>query len=212
MNDDLRLIIADDHALFRQGLRSLLERVPGMRVVGEAEDGIVLMQVLKQVAADVILLDINMPQLRGIEAVSKIKSAYPTTRVLMVTMYDDGQFLYQAIAAGADGYFLKKSVDRELITAIREVAQGRVYVPSLLWAEFGKDWDSLRRGLHKHVLTDREREVLSLIGRGKSNKEMASELFISIHTVERHRANIMAKLKVHTMADLLIYAIEKKFS
>jgi two-component system, NarL family, response regulator NreC len=210
--DDLRIVIADDHALFRQGLRSLIEQVPGMMVVGEAEDGLDLLRLLKQVPADIVLLDIAMPNLRGIEAIPRIKMVNSKAKILIVTMYDDKEFLYQAISAGADGYFLKKCVDRELFSAIKEVGQGRVYVSSLLSTEFGRDWESIRDGFHKSILSDREKEVLSLIAKGKSNKEVGGLLFISVHTVERHRANIMAKLGLHTMADLLLYAIEKKFA
>ncbi len=212
MIDDLRIVIADDHALFRQGLRSLLEQAPGMAVVGEAEDGLDLLRLLKHVPADLVLLDIAMPNFRGIEAIPKIKAAYPKTRIMMVTMYDDREFLYQAISAGADGYFLKKSVDRELFSAIKEVSHGRVYVSPFITGEQGRDWESVREGLQKPVLTTREKEVLSLIAKGKSNKEIGGVLFISVHTVERHRANIMGKLNLHTMADLIMYAIERRFA
>ena len=153
-----------------------------------------------------------MPHLRGIEAIPKIKTIYPNVKILIVTMHDDKEFLYRAISAGADGYFLKKEVDRELFAAIEEVCQGRVYVSPLTSSESGHDWERIREGFQKSLLTDREKEVLNLIAEGKSNKEIGSLLFISVHTVERHRANIMAKLDLHTMADLLKYAIEKRFA
>jgi two-component system response regulator NreC len=210
--DSYRVIIADDHALFRQGLRSLLEQVPTLEVVGEAEDGVSLLRLLNEVVADIILLDITMPNLRGSEAVPKIKMFYPRVKILIVTMHDDIEFLYRAISAGADGYFLKKEVDRELFSAIKEVRQGRIYVSSLISHEAGRDWGKLREGFQKSLLSDREKEILNLIAEGKPNKEIAFLLYISVHTVERHRANIMAKLKVHTMADLLKYAIEKRYA
>jgi DNA-binding NarL/FixJ family response regulator len=210
--DNYRVVVADDHALFRQGLIRLLEQVPGLEVVGEAENGVSLMRLLSEVAADIILLDVTMPNLRGIEAIPRIKMLHPRIKILMVTMHDDIEFLYRAFSAGADGYFLKKEADRELFAAIEEVRQGRVYVSSLVSSEFGRDWGRLREGLQKSLLTDREKEVLNLIAEGNSNKEIASLLYISVHTVERHRANIMAKLDLHTMADLLIYAIEKRYA
>jgi two-component system, NarL family, response regulator NreC len=210
--DSYRVIIADDHALFRQGLRSLIEQARGLEVVGEAEDGLHLLRLLNEVIADIILLDITMPNLRGIDAIPRIKMIQPAVKILIVTMHDDTEFLYRAISAGADGYFLKKAVDKELFAAIGQVRQGRVYVSPLVSREFGGDWGRLRERFQKSLLTEREKEVLNLIAEGKSNKEIATLLYISVHTVERHRANIMAKLDLHTLAELLKYAIEKKFA
>jgi DNA-binding NarL/FixJ family response regulator len=210
--DPYRIIIADDHALFRQGLRILLDQVPGLEVVGEAENGASLIRLLNEVTADIILLDITMPNLRGIEAIPKIKMLHPAMKILIVTMHDDIEFLYRAISAGTDGYFLKKEVDRELFAAIKEIRQGRVYVSSLVSNEFGDDWERVRERFQKPLLTDREKEVLNLIAEGKPKKEIASLLRIGVHTVERYRANIMGKLDLHTMADLLRYAIDERRS
>jgi len=206
-----RVIIADDHALFRQGLRRLLEGSPGLEVVGEAEDGLDLLRVLKELTAEIILLDITMPNLRGIEAIPKIKMMHPKTKILVVTMHSDKELLYRTISAGADGYFLKKEADRELFSAIEKVRQGRVYISPELSDKFEGDWDRIRDGFQKSLLTDREKEILNLIAMGRLNKEIADLLFISVHTVERHRANIMRKLNLHTMADLIQYAIQKKY-
>jgi DNA-binding NarL/FixJ family response regulator len=208
--DPYRIIIADDHALVRQGLRRLLEHVPGLAVVGEAEDVLRLFRLLNEVTVDIIIL--TTPTFEKIEAVPKIKMLYPQMKILVVTTHDDLEFLYRAISAGVDGYFLEKEVDSQLFAAIKEIRQGRVYISSLVSNEFGPDWGRARERFQKSLLTDREKEVLNLIAERKSNKKIALLLHISGHTVERHRANIMGKLGVHTTADLLRYAIEKSFT
>ncbi len=208
--DTCRVIIADDHALFRQGLKKLLEGSPGLEVVGEAEDGLDLLRLLEKLTPNIILLDISMPNLRGIEAIQKIKRMHPKIKILVVTMHDDKDLLYRTISAGADGYFLKKEADRKLFSAIEKVCQGRVYIPPELSDKSEGDWEGIFEGFQKSLLTDREKEILNLIAQGRSNKEIGNLLSISVHTVERHRANIMRKLDLHTMADLIHYAIQKK--
>jgi DNA-binding NarL/FixJ family response regulator len=207
-----RVIVADDHGLFRQGLRKLVEEAPGLEVVGEAEDGGSLIQLLNGVTADIVLLDIAMPNLRGIEAIPRIKAIHPNIKILIVTMHNDKELLYRALSAGVDGYFLKKEVDRELFAAIEKIRQGQIYISSEISDRMGDDWGRIREGLQRSLLTDREKEILQLIADGKSNKEMAGLLYISVHTVERHRANIMAKLDIHTMADLIKYAIQRSYA
>ncbi len=171
--DTCRVIVADDHALFRQGLRRLLEEVPGLEVVGEAEDGFGLLQLLNRITADIVLLDISMPNLRGIDAIPKIKAIHPRIKVLIVTMHDDRDLLYRALSAGVDGYFLKKEVDRELFSAIEKISQGQIYISSGISNRIGDDWGHIREGLQRSLLTDREKEVLQLVADGKSNKEIA---------------------------------------
>ena len=208
---DCRVVVADDHAFFRPGLKNLIDGVDDLAVVGEAGDGLELLKLLKSIkpAPHLVILDISMPNLRGIEAIREIRIIHPEVKILIVTMHKDKEYLYQALAAGADGYFLKKDADAELFTTI-EKPQGRVCLyPCLREVEDG--WERVRRGLGKSVLTTRETEVLKLIAEGKANKEIADALFISVHTVERHRANIMAKLDLKKTADLVRYAIQKGY-
>jgi DNA-binding NarL/FixJ family response regulator len=152
-----------------------------------------------------------MPNLRGIEAIREIKTTHPHVKILIVTMHKDKEYLYQALASGADGYFLKKDADTELFAAIEKIRNGRVYVSPHLSENLEDDWDQIRGGFGKPILTTREREVLKLIAEGKLNKEIADLLFISVHTVERHRANSMAKLNLKNTAELVKYAIQKGY-
>ena len=207
------VVVADDHALFRQGLKSLLDGVANLAVVGEAGDGLDLLKFLKSTnqAPHLVILDISMPNLRGIEAIHEIRVIHPEVKILIVTMHKDKEYLYQALAAGADGYFLKKDADTELFAAIEKIRKGHIYVSPHLSEKLEDGWERIRRGLNKSVLTNRETEVLKLIAEGKANKEIADALFISVHTVERHRANIMNKLNLKKTADLVRYAIRKGY-
>lgn len=213
MTGRYRIVLADDHALFRQGLKGILHGASDLEVVGEAGDGLELLGLLKSDRLDphLIILDVSMPSLRGIEAIPEIKAVRPGVKLLIVTMHKDKEYLYQALAAGADGYFLKKDADTELFAAIEKIRKGKTYVSPHLSGDLADDWAQVRQGFDKPVLTNREREVLKLIAEGKSNKEIAGVLFISVHTVERHRANIQAKLKLKKTADLVKYAIQKGY-
>lgn len=211
--DTFRIIVADDHILFRRGLHSLLQGKTGLEVVGEAGDGLELLDLLKsgQVEPDLIVLDISMPNLRGLEAIPEIRSLRPRVKLLVVTMHSDKEYLYQALAAGADGYLLKKDADAELFAAIEKVRKDKTYVSPHLSEELTDYWAHLRGQVDRPVLTNREREVLKLIAEGRSNKEIAGVLFVSVHTVERHRANIMSKLDLKNTAELVKYAIQKGY-
>ena len=208
-----RVVLADDHVLFRQGLKGILEGTADLEVVGEAGDGLELLNLLNlcKLAPDLIILDISMPNLRGIEVIPEIRMTHPTVKVLIVTMHKDKEYLYQALAAGAEGYFLKKDADSELFVAIEKIRKGGIYVSPYL-SELVGDWEQIHQGFRKAILSTREREVLKLIAEGKSNKETADLLSISVHTVERHRANIMNKLNLKKTADLVKYAIEKGYT
>jgi len=211
-----RIIIADDHRLFRQGLKSLLEARSDLEVVGEAADGLQLLDLLNQSPPDIILLDISMPNLRGIEAIHEIKRAHPSMKILILTMHKDKQYLEQALSAGARGYLLKEDADTELFSAIEKIRRGRIYVSPNLLDELTDDWVLTIRGepnlsLEVEHLTVREREVLKLIAEGKGSKEIADLLFISTRTVERHRANVMQKLGAKKTADLVKHAIQKGY-
>jgi len=208
-----RIVLADDHALFRQGLKGILEGAADLEVVGEAGDGLKLLNLLNanQLDPHLVILDISMPNLRGIEAIREIKTIHPNVKILIVTMHKDKEYLLQSLAAGADGYFLKKDADTELFAAIEKIRNGKNYVSPHLSEELANDWEQIRVGFTKPLLTKREREVLKLIAEGKSNKDIADLLFISVHTVERHRANMMEKLKLKKTADLVKYAIQKGY-
>jgi DNA-binding NarL/FixJ family response regulator len=208
-----RIVVADDHALFRQGLKGILGGAADLEVVGEAGDGLELLTLLNanQLDPHLVILDISMPNLRGIEAIREIKTIHPNVKILIVTMHKDKEYLFQSLAAGADGYFLKKDADTELFAAIEEIRNGKNYVSPHLSEELAGEWEQIRVGFTKPLLTKRETEVLKLIAEGKSNKEIADLLFVSVHTVERHRANTMEKLNLKKTADLVKYAIQKGY-
>jgi DNA-binding NarL/FixJ family response regulator len=211
-----RITLADDHVLLRQGLRRIVEESPELAVVGEAGDGVELIQLLNKAATDMIVLDISMPKLRGIEALCEIKSRHPGVKILILTMHRDKEYLYQSLASGADGYLLKEDADTELFSAIRKIREGAIYTsPSL-----SKELAAYRRlegrrdaGYSREdtCLSTREREVLKLIAEGKSSREIAEILYISVRTVDHHRANIMDKLKLRKTADIVKYAIQKGY-
>jgi DNA-binding NarL/FixJ family response regulator len=211
-----RIIIADDHALFRQGLRRILEEIPDTEVIAEAKCGLELLNLLRQLTPQMVILDISMPNLRGLEAIREIKAKDPLIKVLMLTMHKDKAYLYQALSGGADGYLLKEDADAELYSAIEKIKQGKIYVSPFLSDAFAeelasrslKDFKALGEG---DALTARERGILKLIAEGRSNKEIGDLLFISARTVERHRANIMDKLKLKNTAELVKYAIQKGY-
>jgi len=214
--DSYRIILADDHVLFRQGLRRILEEKADLEVVGEAGDGLDLLNLLKEVHPHMVILDISMPNLRGIEATHEIKAVLPALKVLILTMHKDEEYLSQAISAGVDGYLLKEDADRELYSAIEKIRQGRMYIPPSLSDNLAEQWVKTNQGKGKisfgpDVLTVREREVLKLTAEGKSSREIADLLFISVRTVEHHRANFMEKLNLKKNVDLVKYAIRKGY-
>jgi DNA-binding NarL/FixJ family response regulator len=206
-----RIVVADDHSLFRQGLKGLLRSMPGLEVVGEAGDGLELLRLLRTGGPDphMVILDISMPNLRGLEAIPEIKACCPGVKLLVVTMHADKEYLFQTLTAGGDGYFLKKDADEELFSAIETIRRNKTYVSPHFSGDLADFWASWRAGSGGPVLSNRETEVLKLIAEGKSNKDIARVLFISVHTVERHRANLMRKLSLNKTADLVKYAIRK---
>ncbi|MBI5634512.1 MAG: response regulator transcription factor [Nitrospirae bacterium] len=216
MTDTYRVVLADDHTLFRRGLKSIIESVAGLQVIGEAGDGLELLNLLRTMTPELVIVDISMPNLRGIEAVREIRKQYPDMKVLVLTMHKDRSYLHQAISAGADGYLLKEDADPDLFLAIERIRQGKIYVSPHLEEGMIEDWVQIRRGnvsrsSQIEVLTPREKEVIKLIADGKSSKEIGELLLISVRTVERHRANIMDKLQLKKTADLVKYAIQEKY-
>ena len=211
-----RIVLADDHVMFRQGIKNILEGAGDLEVIGEASDGLKLLELLKKVTPDMVILDISMPNLRGLEATREIKIIAPDAKVLILSMHRDKEYVYYAISAGAEGYLLKEDADTELFSAIEKIRQGEHYISPLLSGELTHE---LIQASHKgqatppsDPLTIREREVLKLIAEGISNKEIAEFLYISTRTVEHHRANIMRKLNIKQTANLVKYAIRKGYT
>lgn len=215
MSEPTRILLADDHAVLRSGLRLLIDSQPQFKVVGEAGNGSEALAKAKELQPDLILLDINMPEMDGLAALPSLKTVSPNSRVLVLTMYDDVSYLQEALRAGAAGYVLKKAVDSELLLAIQTVMRGETYIHSAMTqkllqkietassegAKAGADpWDSL---------SDRERDVLRLVALGYTNAEIAGELFLSVKTVETYRARGMEKLNLQTRAQLVKAALER---
>jgi NarL family two-component system response regulator LiaR len=211
--EKIRILLADDHTILRSGIRSLLEDEPGLSVIGEAEDGRTAVSMTSQLKPDVVIMDIAMPLLNGLEATRQIKAQCPGVRVLILTMHDNEEYIRQVLEAGAMGYILKDAAARELISAIRSVHRGEsVLSPAItrLVIEDYLRWGGVRPQQNSDALSPREREVLQLIAEGYTNKQMAEILSISIKTVQAHRNNLMQKLDLHDRGELIKYAIQKK--
>lgn len=209
-----RIVLADDHAMIRHGIKKILEDSGSFEVVGEAGDGLELLSILKKKSPEMIILDISMPKLRGLEAISEARRICPAVKVVILTMHKSTEYVYHAVAAGADSYLLKDDTDLELLTAIEQVRKGVVYISSFLSSEFTADIIRSCRSSGKppsESATTRERQVLKLVAEGKTSKEIAEMLFISIRTVEHHRANFMKKLDLKSTAEVIKYALEKGY-
>jgi DNA-binding NarL/FixJ family response regulator len=210
-----RIVLADDHIMLRQGLKRILAERSDFDVVGEAGDGLELLSTVKKTAPDVVVLDISMPGLRGIEAIPEIRKSCSDTKILVLTMHKEEDYLIQALSAGASGYLLKEDADKELYAAIEKILQGKIFVSPFFAERLNDDWVQMCRGKKDlslvEPLSQREREILKLIAEGKSSKEIGELLFISPRTVERHRANMMTKLKLRKTADLVRYAFGKGY-
>lgn len=207
-----RIVIADDHVMFRQGMKALIDEKDDLEVVGEASDGFELLKLLNMLKPDMVILDISMPGIRGIEITREIKKKHPRLIVLILTMHKNKDYLYHALSAGARGYVLKEDSDVELFTAIETIGKGGVYVTRLMSSEVAEDLSYVVKGkktLHSDLLTTRETQVLKLLAEGKSNREIADLLHISPRTVENHRDKVKYKLKIHSTAELVKYAIQK---
>jgi two-component system response regulator NreC len=205
----VRVLIVDDHAVFRAGLRMLINAEADMEAVGEAgnaRDAVFQARALKP---DVVLLDVVMPDQSGIEIVPTLLHERPETKVLVLSMQDDPQYVRQAFANGANGYILKEAADTEVVTAIREVAAGNNYVHPTVGARLMAAETAEARRADEDPLSDREREVLRLLALGHTNQEISAQLFISVRTAETHRAHIMQKLRLTSRAELVRYAIDQ---
>jgi DNA-binding NarL/FixJ family response regulator len=205
-----RLLMADDHTIVLEGLRKLLE--PDFEVVGMVEDGRALVNAAEQLAPDAVLLDISMPLLNGIEAAKQIRKRLPKVKLVFLTMHSDAEYVREAFRAGASAYLLKRSAATELASGINEALRGRTYIGAGIAEEFGGGLAgmAIRAKVSSGVLTDRQREVLQLVAEGRSSKEIAAILNITIKTVEFHKATIRSKLHLHGTAELTKYAITNR--
>ncbi len=210
-----RIILAEDHALVRQGIKRIIEDIKDdLVVVKEAGNGLQLLEALKSGPADLVILDITMPHMSGIEAIREVKRTLPLVKILVLTMHKKKEYLNDALSAGADGYLLKEDAARELVSAINTVRRGDIYVSPLLTSELAHLYVQSRREAvpgAEGQITPREIEVLTLIAEGKSSKEIAERLFLSFRTIQNHRTKIMRKLHLRKSADLVTYAIRKGY-
>jgi two-component system response regulator NreC len=207
----IRVLIADDHAIVRTGLRALLNAEPTMKLVGEATGGYEAIELAGKSNADILVLDISMPDLDGISVTKKIKSQFPDLRILILTVHEDEALLREAIRVGAAGYILKRAAETELISAIRAIIGGDLYVdPSMVRVLLSDEIKPIATSPESvEPLTHREREILKLIVQGYTNRQTGEELNISTRTVEGHRANLVAKLGLHSRVELVRYAREQ---
>lgn len=208
------VILVDDHLMFRLGMKKILEASEDISVVGEASDGQELLSLLSRVSPQMVILDISMPKISGIEATREIKMTYPHLKVLILTMHNKIEYLQHAMSVGAEGYVLKQDAGTELFAAIESIRSGGVYISPSFSLQLKDEFIRSCRGETTpgaDPLTGRQREVVTLIAEGKTGKEIGSILFISTRTVEKHRSQIMAKLKLESTADIVKYAINKKY-
>lgn len=210
----IRILLADDHTLFRQGMRTLIAAEPDMEVVGEAIDGNEAISKASELRPDVVLMDIGMPGFSSFEATRQIKKGRPETKVLFLTMYDDEDYLVEGMDVGGSGYVLKDSPAGQCLAAIRDIHRGGSYLSPRMLAQLVDDFRSRLKAANRiprfATLTAREKEVLKMLAEGNSVKEIACQLNLSVKTVEAHKFNLMRKLDIHNKAQLVQYAIQKK--
>lgn len=210
----IRIVLADDHTVMRRGLRLLLESHNGFKVVGEASNGREAVEQADLLKPDVVVLDVAMPNLSGIEAAQRIAAAHPQTAIVVLSMHSDEGYVLRALKAGAKGYLLKDSAEADLIDAIRAVHQGKAFfspeISNMLVEDYVRELRT--RGVEDsyELLTSREREILQLLAEGQSNKEIATMLNLSLYTIETHRRNLQDKLNLHSLAELILYAVRKR--
>ena len=209
----MRVLLADDHGIVRRGLRTLLESEPGLQVIAEAADGLEALRLTAEHQPDLLILDIGMPKLNGIDVAARAQKLERPPKTIILSMHSDESYIIRALAAGARAYLLKDATDEDLLPAITAVAAGKRFFSPAVTAVLVEDY--VRRlqakGLNDtyHLLTDREKEVLQLLAEGRSNKEVATVLELSLSTVETHRSNFMQKLNLHNTAEVVLYAVRK---
>lgn len=205
-----RILLADDHALVRRGVRLILDAEPDLEVVAEAGDGAEAVELAREHRPDLAVLDISMPRMTGLQAARELRRRVPGTRLLMLSMHDNEQYFFESLKAGASGYVLKSAADEDLVTACRAAMRGESFLYPGVTSTLVRDYlQRMRRGerVPSRMLTPREEEVVKLIAEGSSSKEIAALLTISLKTVERHRANVLAKLGLRDRVELTRYAI-----
>jgi DNA-binding NarL/FixJ family response regulator len=209
----IRIVLADDHTIVRNGLRALLERNSKLMVVGEAGSGREVIEIVEQELPDVVLMDVGMPLLNGIDATAKVTSLWPKIAVIILSMHSDESYLLRALKAGARGYLLKDSAESDLTNAILAVVSGKAFFSPAVSRVLADDYirQVQQRGIEDpyDLLTAREREIVQLIAEGKSSKDIASLLGLSTYTVDTHRGNLMQKLNVHSLPELILYAVRR---
>ncbi|MDQ3933372.1 MAG: response regulator transcription factor [Actinomycetota bacterium] len=205
----LHVLVADDHGIVRSGLKMLIERQDGMRVVAEAEDGVAAVEAALRERPDVAVLDVSMPRMTGVQAAREIKSRCPDTSVILLSMHDEERYLYDGLKAGASGYVLKRAADEDLIEAVRSVASGRPFLSAITQTGVVKEWLDQGEQGPRDPLTPRELDVVKLIAEAYTNKQIAGILKVSEKTVESHRANVLAKLGMRDRVELVRYAIRR---
>lgn len=210
----IRVLIADDHGIVRKGLRLQLEQDPELEVVGEAADGREAVRMAADLEPDIVIMDIGMPNLNGVEATAQITKRAPSLGVIILSMHSDEEYLMRALAAGAKGYLLKDTADVDLLRAVSAVRQGKSFfsptIARMLLEEYVQQMGQKGVKDSYDLLSLREKEIFQLLAEGKSNKEVANLLNLSTYTVETHRTNIMRKLDLHSSVDLVLYAVRKK--
>ncbi len=210
----LRILLADDHGVVRKGLRFLLEQQPDVEIVGEAADGREAVRIAEETSPDVVIMDIAMPLLNGIDATAQIVKRKPEIGVVILSMHSDEDYLLSALNAGAKGYLLKDSAEVDLVRAIQAVHRGTPFFSPEIAKTMLEDYMRFlqQRNLQDSydLLTDREKEVLQLLAEGKSNKEVAAILDVSVYTIDTHRTHLMQKLNLHNTAEIVLYAVRKK--
>src|SRR5210317_1627839 len=213
MENRLRIVLADDHTILREGLRALLSADPNFDIVGEAEDGREAVRCVEKLEPDLLLMDLSMPRMSGMDAIREIKKRYPEIKIIALTVHKTEEYLLTTLKAGADGYVLKDATHEELVMTIKNVMGGNSYlspgVSENVIEGYREGRESNRSASPWETLSQREREVLKLIAEGFKNKEIAEDLCISLKTVEKHRANLMKKLDLHNAAGLTVYAVDK---
>jgi two-component system, NarL family, response regulator NreC len=210
----LRVLLADDHGIVRRGMKALLEAVPDLEVVAEAADGLEALRLCEEQRPDLLILDIGMPRLNGIEVAAQALKVRPAPQVIMLSMHADESYILRSLSAGARAYLLKDATDEDLLPAVQAVRSGKCFFSPAVARVLVEDYvrQLQERGLDDsyHLLTDREKEVLHLLAEGRSNKEVATLLEVGLSTVETHRANLMQKLNLHNTAEIVLYAVRKR--
>jgi len=211
--ETLRIVLAEDHTILREGLRALLSADPSFEIIGEAQNGREAVRCVEKLEPDLLLMDLSMPRMSGMDAIREIKKRYPEIKIIALTVHNTEEYLLTTLKAGADGYVLKDATHEELVMAIKSVMGGKSYLSPGVSEKVIEGYldgrESNRTASPWETLSQREREVLKLIAEGFKNKEIAEDLCISLKTVEKHRANLMKKLDLHNAAALTVYAVQK---